>query len=237
MHLEDIEATILVGGCGSRLRSVVADRPKVLASVKGRPFIYFLLDQFYDVGIKKILLCTGYKAQNVEETVGYKYRSLDIRYSRESKPLGTGGALALAGNMLNSEWIIVSNGDSFIDIDYVKYMSWHHNKAALISVVVTSVDDASRYGSVVITPDGEITKFLEKPKSSVGQTRLINAGVYLMHKSAIDSMPKGKKYSLENEFLPSKVENGLYGFKVNGAFIDIGIPESYRMATSFFDSV
>ena len=109
---------LMAGGFGKRLRKVVPDRPKVLAEVNGRPFIFFLLDQLSESSIRRVILCTGYKSECVEDTVGSSYRTLSLEYSKEARPLGTAGALRNAKQMFCSELILVINGDSFVDFDY-----------------------------------------------------------------------------------------------------------------------
>ncbi|MHC4158306.1 MAG: nucleotidyltransferase family protein [Planctomycetota bacterium] len=228
----DITAAILAGGFGSRLQSVVSDRPKVLAEVSGKPFLAYLLEQLSSAGIHKAVICTGYMADKIQECFGDSYGSLEIIYSKEDEPLGTGGALRLALPYLLSEIILVMNGDSYIDTDLSVYVDWFSEGEREAAVLLTCVDDTSRYGSVKINKNKIIASFEEKCENS--GPGWINAGIYLLRKSLIASMPAGKFYSLERDLFPRLVGKELYGFCADGRFIDIGIPESYTAAQNFF---
>ena len=137
--LEETTAVILAGGLGTRLREVVADRPKVLAEVNGRPFLACLLDRLVDAGILKVVLCTGYMAELVRETCGNSYRGTELLYSREESPLGTGGALRLALPLIDSDPVLVMNGDSFCDADLVLFARQHLSAAAQASLILVQV--------------------------------------------------------------------------------------------------
>ena len=230
---ENIDIAILAGGLGTRLRNVVTDRPKVLADINGRPFISFLLDQLCLAGASRVILCTGYMAEKVRATVGARYRTIDVFYSEEKKPLGTGGALRYATESFIHDWILVINGDSFIEDSLPRYLSWHRGKNAQASVIVTPVADVSRYGAVQLSDDEKIVAFREKADNSIGPG-YINAGVYLMHKSIVTALKFEKRCSLETEVLPALVNSELYGYESSGRFIDIGTGESYRDAGLFF---
>lgn len=228
----DITAAILAGGFGTRLQSVVSDRPKVLAEVTGKPFMVYLLEQLSSAGIRKAVICTGYMADKIQECFGDAYDSLEIIYSREDEPLGTGGALRLALPYLSSEIILVMNGDSYIDTDLSIYVDWFSEGEQEAAVLLTCVDDTSRYGSVKINKNKIIASFEEKCEN-LGPG-WINAGIYLLRKSLIASIPAGKFYSLECDLFPQLSGKELYGFCSEGRFIDIGIPESYTAAQDFF---
>ena len=228
----DITAAILAGGFGTRLQSVVSDRPKVLAEVRGKPFMVYLLEQLSSAGIRKAVICTGYMADKIEECFGDAYDSVGIVYSREDEPLGTGGALRLALPYLSSEIILVMNGDSYIDTDLSIYVDWFSEGERKAAVLLTWVDDTSRYGSVKINKNKIIASFEEKCENS--GPGWINAGIYLLRKSLIASMPAGKFYSLECDLFPKLTGKGLYGFCTEGRFIDIGTPETYAAAEEFF---
>jgi len=131
--ISDITAVILAGGLGTRLQPVVPDKPKVLVEVLGRPFLVYLLDQLVSLGLHKVVLCTGYKGDKVQECFGGAYRSLRLLYSREDEPLGTGGALRLALPCFSSDTILVMNGDSYIDADLGTYLDWFFQKDREVS--------------------------------------------------------------------------------------------------------
>jgi len=228
----DMTAAILVGGQGTRLRSVVSDRPKVLAEILGKPFLAYLFDQLLSSGVYKVVLCSGYMADKIEACFGDSYDLLSIRYSKEDRPLGTGGGLRLALPCLASDTILVMNGDSYIDADLGAYMDWFSEEERQASLLLTKIDDASRYGTVIINKNKTVVAFEEKCDNSTSSW--INAGVYLMKRSLVSSIPAGKFCSLERDFFPSLKGGELYGYCDEGRFIDIGTPEAYVMAESFF---
>lgn len=230
--LSKITAAILAGGLGTRLSSVVSDRPKVLAKVNGRPFIAYLLDQLSQAGVKKAVLCTGHLGEQVKATFGDFYNTLKLQYSQEQTTLGTGGALRLAFPLLESEPTLVLNGDSFCHTDLIDFLHWHVTKKAAASLLLTKVPDVGRYGSVQLSTDGEITSFEEKGKNP--EPGLINAGVYLLNHPLLESIPVNTTVSLEHETFPLWINKGLYGFQSKGNFLDIGIPQDYVEAGHFF---
>ena len=231
-NLSDITTVILAGGLGTRLRSVVSDNPKVLAKIYNRPFLTFLLDQLVSAKARDVVLCTGFMADSIHEILGNTYKSLKIVYSREPRPLGTGGALRLALPCFNSDPVLIMNGDSFVNVDLTAYVEWFFKRDRQASLLLVKVPDTGRYGKVIVAEDGLLSAFEEKVLNS--GPGWINAGIYITKKSLVASMPAGKSFSLEREFFPSLVGKGLYGFCSNGKFIDIGTPESYRQAEKFF---
>lgn len=232
--LHETTAVVLAGGLGTRLRSVVSDRPKVVAEINGRPFLHFLFDQLSSSGIKQVILCTGYLAENVKELIGESYGTMKLAYSVETELLGTGGALRLALPLLASDPVLVMNGDSFCDIDLQKFAEEHFRNQASGSLALASVNNISRYGAVDITSNGIVSRFEEKGlRSGDG---LINAGIYLLSKDIIEAIPASKSVSLERDVFPQLMGKGLYGFVCSGKFIDIGIPDDYRAAVDFFYS-
>ena len=231
--MSPITAVILAGGLGKRLRGVVSDRPKVLAEVNGRPFLTYLLDQLADAGINSVILCTGYMADSVSKEIGNSYNGVKITYSRENKPLGTGGALGLAVSSLNLEYVLVMNGDSYIDADLNKCFEWHLINGSLASIVLVEVDDVSRYGKVVVNErNARILSFEEKGSDS--KAGWINAGIYILSKNILKYLKENSSESLEKDLFPSLVGKGLYGYCCKGDFIDIGTPESLAEARDFF---
>jgi len=231
-NIANMTAVILAGGFGTRLQSVVSDKPKVLAEVSGKPFLAYLLKQISSAGIRKVVFCTGYMAEKIQDCFGDTYGPMHILYSKEDEPLGTGGALRLALSYLSSDTVLIMNGDSYTDADLGSYVNWFLQKNCKAALLLTKVLDTSRYGSVTVNRDENITAFDEKGASS--GAGWINAGVYLMRKSLIISMPAGQFYSLEYDLLPSLAEKKLYGFCSEGRFIDIGTPESYAVTGDFF---
>lgn len=233
MGLEPVTAAILAGGLGTRLSPVLPGLPKVLADVGGRPFITYLLNQIEENGIKDVVLCTGHRAEQVEEKLGSAFGSVRLHYSKEQAPMGTGGALRLALPLLSYPIILVMNGDSFVEFKLAPFLERHLSEEAALSILLVEVEDTVRYGRVNVDVEGCITGFSEKAGSR--GPGLINAGVYLMTKKTVAGISEGEAVSLERDIFPQLVGKGLYGFPCNGEFIDIGTPESYIAAQSFFN--
>lgn len=225
-------AVILAGGKGLRLRSVVNDRPKVLADVKGRPFLAYLLDQAASAGIKRTILCVGYRAGDVQVAFGKTFAGMDLLYSREIELLGTGGALRLALPLLEDEVFLGMNGDSFCDVNLEEVWRSHHERRAKATIVVTEREDVRRYGQVTVADEGLVVAFREK-EGTVGPG-WVNAGIYVLAKNVIEQIPPHSVVSLERDVLPGCIGNGLFGYKSGGSFLDIGTPESYRKAAELF---
>ena len=221
--MSDLTAAILAGGQGTRLRAVVADRQKVVASVAGRPFIYRLLDHIAEAGIKRVVICTGYQAAQVSATLGKSYRQMALRYSAETEPLGTAGALRQA--QLPSP-VLVMNGDSFCEVDLPALF-----KVGSPTLVVREVVDTAASGRIDFDEAGNVTKFNEKGQAGPGW---INAGVYLLNREIFDSIPAGRAVSIERETFPAWIGRGLRVFPTTGKFLDIGTPASYATAQRLF---
>ncbi len=230
-----VSGVILAGGLGTRLRSVIPDHPKVLAPIHGRPFITILLDQLRAVGINRIILCTGYKARIVRDRIGEKYKNVNILYSEESQPLGTGGAIKLAQEKISSEIFVVMNGDSYVNAKLSRFFNWFESSRHTAAIFLTKVDNIKRYGHVVTSKNGKIKKFIEKESSS--GPGWINAGVYLLNKKLFKLMPETESFSLEKDFFPSLIGRDLFGYLHETEFIDIGIPKSFFQAEKFFSSL
>jgi NDP-sugar pyrophosphorylase family protein len=226
--VEKIRAFVLCGGLGTRLRSIVHDRPKSMASVAGVPFLEFVLKQLRDQGIREVVLGTGYLAEQVEDYFGSgEALGLRIRYSREQEPLGTGGAVKLAEKWL-SDPVVVMNGDSYVEWNLAAARNLFDERKAKLVMLLQEVTDVSRYGSVTIDPAGRVTKFVEKgARTGAG---LINAGVYLLRREIVARLASGKAISLEREVFPHLLNDKVYGLVSKGLFIDIGIPEDFERA-------
>lgn len=227
----DASVALLVGGQGTRLRAVVSDRPKPMAQVDGRPFLGFLLDWLWDAGFRRAVLCTGFMAESMEAALGSRWRDMDLVYSREARPLGTGGALRLALPHLDPLTLVL-NGDSFFGFDLAAFLAWHRDAGARTSLALAAVPDTSRYGRVELGADSRITSFVEK--GSTRDAGLINGGAYLIHRSRIQAIPEGIPVSLEREMFPRWIPEGLHGWTSQAPFLDIGTPASYASASGFF---
>lgn len=231
--MSPITAAILAGGLGTRLQAVVSDRPKVLAMVRGKPFLAYLLDQLMGAGIRHVVLMTGYRGEQIRDVFGQRYRRIHLEYSLENSPLGTAGAIRLALPRIASDTVLMMNGDSYCAADLGKFQAFHQQQAADASLVLTRVADTSRFGQVELTPDNRVARFLEKQQS--GGKGWINAGIYLIRRSLIEEIPPGQAVSMERETFPRWAQDKkLCGFTEESIFLDIGTPESYETAGEFF---
>ncbi len=224
-----MDAVILVGGQGIRLRSVVSDKPKPMAEVAGRPLLEWLLIALRAQKFQRVILATGHKSEFVEEYFESGERlGIEILYSRDPFPLGTGGGIRHALQYVTSDRFLAMNGDSYCRFDVPRLSSQHEKYDAKATLWLVRMDDCSRYGSVEVSNAGEITAFREKsPETRSG---VINAGVYLFEKKVVEEIPENRRLSIEREFFPRLVGNGLYAVIGDEPFIDIGTPESYREA-------
>jgi D-glycero-alpha-D-manno-heptose 1-phosphate guanylyltransferase len=224
-----ITGAILAGGFGTRLRPVLSDTPKVLAPVGGKPFLTYLLDQLSAAGVRQVVLCTGHLAEQVNAAVGERYGDLQVLYSQENQPVGTAGALRLALPLLESDPVLVMNGDSYCDLDLNAFLSWHGQKEAVASVALVHLQDTARFGCVSLDAGGAILRFGEKQSTGSGW---INAGIYLLSQRLLRSIPQQRNVSMEYEVFPSWVGKGLFGYAAGRRFLDIGTPASYAEAES-----
>jgi NDP-sugar pyrophosphorylase family protein len=228
----EITAAILAGGLGSRLRPAVTGRPKALADVGERPFLAYLFDQLIVAGTKDVVVCTGYLGDQISRIFGESYGALRLSYSQESIPLGTAGALRLALPLLNSNPLLVMNGDSYCDANLREFWLWHGNRQAKATLLLAKTLDTERFGQVQLDPDGKVTEFKEKGGSQ--GSGWINAGIFMLGRDLLAAIPANRAVSLERELFPHWVGRGLYGFQSEGRFMDIGTPEAYARAQSFF---
>ena len=234
VDIQDIDAVILAGGLGKRLRKAVSDRPKVMAEINGKPFLYYVLDQLSEIDIKRVVISTGYMADKIEEVIGFSYKGLKVDYSREETPLGTAGALKLAEQIVDTEYCLVMNGDSYTEFDAISLFMSCKQKNASIVLLVKMVPGTSRFGTVQMNEQNEIIRFMEKGSSAgIG---LINAGIYIMKTSTLQKIPNKTPCSLEYNFFPAMIGKSIYGNETEGNFIDIGTPNSYFFAQSFFNN-
>lgn len=225
-------AVILAGGLGTRLRSVVSDRPKVMAMVAGRPFLTHLLDQLAESGIRRVVLCTGYMADLIRNELGDGYRDMELLYSAEDTPLGTGGALRNAAGLLSGDMLLVLNGDSYCQCNLADFTAGRAASGACAGMVLARVDDVARFGAVLTDGASLVESFVEKG----GQTGpgWINAGIYLLPMDLVQTISPNRPVSLEREVFPELMTRGLFGYHCPGSFIDIGVPEEYQRSQIFF---
>lgn len=237
--IEYKEAIILAGGFGTRLKEVITDLPKPMAPINEIPFLNFLLNFLTCQGITHIVISTGHLSEKITDYYGAinnkaVYNGTEISFSHEKAPLGTGGAIRLALEKCTQENVFVLNGDSFFDFDINHFAVKHKSKKSLFSLALRHVEDASRYGTVVCNETNKITSF--KEKNGEKKSGQINAGIYLLNKNEYLKRTEDlKNFSIEKDFFEKQLnEDKLLGFKYDGYFIDIGIPEDYTKAQHDF---
>ena len=222
------EAIILAGGMGTRLKSVVTEIPKPMAPVGKRPFLAIILDNLSQQGIEHVILSVGYKHEVISEHFGNHYSGIKIDYAVEHEALGTGGAVSLALDQLQSDHFFMMNGDTLFDVDLHVFNEFHDDHQSQISIALKPVSNQNRYGLVQIDSNSRIIKFTEKQAIKQG---LINGGIYASSKTFIESLRLPSKYSWEKEVLEKQTHQArMYGYETDSYFIDIGIPSDYAKA-------
>lgn len=225
------EAIVLVGGLGTRLRGVVPDLPKPLAPVAGRPFLAYLLDQLAKEGVRRSILAVGHMAEKIEQVIGNHWQGMDIIYSRETEPLGTGGAIRQAAQLLQGDSVYLANGDTFVRANLGQLEDRTRASELPMGMVLAWVPDVARYGSVE-TDAGRVVAFREKGSIGAGY---INAGTYFLTRESISRLPAAKSYSFETDVLrPEGMAGRVAAFGESSHFIDIGVPEDYQRAQQMF---
>ena len=227
------EAIILAGGMGTRLKNTAGDVPKPMAEINGRPFLEYLMDYLCRNGITHIILSVGYKAAQIENHFGNRFKNSAVSYSRESKPLGTGGGILRAMQQAKTENVVIVNGDTLFDIDLQRLSTFHNKNRAILTVALKKTEDTSRYGSIGTEENGRITAFFEK---AAGQgAGLINGGTYIVSTKKFMELGLPEQFSFEKDFLEKFYEKEYFwGLEFEGYFIDIGTPSAYKQAQTDF---
>ncbi len=214
---------ILAGGLGTRLRRAIGPTPKAMASVAGRPFLEYLLRQTARNGSRRVALLTGFGAEIIEGYFGTgAQHGLEIAYSRELEPLGTGGALRLAASRFPDERFLVMNGDSLFDISLDRLVDAHIRTSARITLALARASERGRFGGVEVDALGSVSRFVEKGEPTADG--LVNAGIYVVERSVLEAIEPGRAVSLEREVFPALVGRGLYAVPFEGTLVDIGVP-------------
>ena len=221
-----MQAIVLAGGFGTRLKKVVADLPKPMAPIGQRPFLEIVLRFLEQSRFDRTVLSLGYMADKIIGHFGSRYGSMELTYVVEDTPLGTGGAVRLAMEQCSQDHVFVFNGDTYLDLDVAAVESqWQARRKPII--VGRIVPDRERYGSL-LTAANEVTGFAEKGMSGPG---LINAGCYVLNKDLLNGFKVNQPFSLENDYLaPAVLKTPFDLFVTDGHFIDIGVPEDYERA-------
>lgn len=219
-----MEAVVLAGGFGTRLKSCIEDIPKPLAPIDGKPFLCCLLDYLYANGVHRAVISTGYLAEKVEETIGNRYRGMTIEYSVESTPLGTGGGIKKALKKCSDDNVVVCNGDSFFDVNLFELKKFHDESGCDITLAAKFIENAHRSGLLDFR-NGRLCGFTE---NGVAPSGYINGGIYFIRRTLLENLTEDR-FSFEKEVLEGK-NYDIGVFESNGYFIDIGVPESYELA-------
>jgi mannose-1-phosphate guanylyltransferase len=226
-----MQALVLVGGEGTRLRPLTLTQPKPAITLVDRPFIRFMVDWLARHGVDDVIMACGFRAELLRERLGEGGGDGPrIRYLEEPEALGTAGPIRFAGDQLDDRFLAL-NGDVLTDLDLTALIRRHEERGALGTLALYPVRDVTGYGLVRRREGGEITEFLEKPDLGEVDTNEINAGAYVLERSVIDLIPPGRAVSIEREIFPRLVGQGLYGLRLEGYWMDIGTPERYLQAS------
>src|SRR4051795_4948548 len=222
-----MQAVILVGGEGARLRPPAPTVPKPVVPLVDRPFIVFMLEWLVRHGVDDVVMSCGFLATAVRNVLGDgSQHGLRLRFVEEPEPRGTAGALKYAEDLLDERFLML-NGDVLTDIDLTAQIAQHEASGARATLALTPVEDPSAYGLVRLTPGNEVTEFVEKPSADQIDTHNISAGAYVLERSLLELLEPGKPASIERDVFPRLVGNGLYGYVGGGYWMDIGTPDRY----------
>jgi len=226
-----MQALILAGGEGTRLRPLTSTVPKPVVPLVDRPFIAFMLDWLRGHGVDDVVMSCGHLASGVRNVLGDgSAHGVRLRYVEEPQPLGTGGAVKFAESLLDERFLML-NGDVLTDLDISAQLALHDARDASATLALTPVEDPSTYGLVHTLDDGEVTAFVEKPAPDQIDTRNISAGIYVLERSVLELLEPDQPASIERDVFPRLVGEGLYAYVGDGYWLDIGTPERYLEGT------
>jgi mannose-1-phosphate guanylyltransferase len=226
-----MQAVILVGGQGTRLRPLTSTVPKPVVKLVDRPFISFMLQWLHSHGIDDVIMSCGFLADGVRGVLGDgSDLGIELRFVEEQEPMGTAGALKLAEPLLHERFLML-NGDVLTDIDLTAQIAQHIATGARATLALVAVENPSAYGVVVLEQDNAVSDFLEKPSGPDIPSNLISAGAYVLEREILDLIPAGRNVSIEREIWPQLIGNGLYGSPSESYWLDIGTPDRYLQGT------
>jgi mannose-1-phosphate guanylyltransferase len=228
-----MQALVLVGGEGTRLRPLTLTRPKPAITLVDRPFIRFMVDWLARHGVSEVIMACGFRPDDLRSALGDSIPGGPaIRYLEEREALGTAGPIRLAADegLLLDRFLVV-NGDLLTDMDLTALLAAHKERSAVASLALHPVDDPTAYGLVRRDQDGTVRAFVEKPDPAEVDTDEVNAGAYVLERAVVDLIPPGRAVSIEREVFPRLVGQGLYGLRLGGYWMDIGTPERYLQAS------
>jgi mannose-1-phosphate guanylyltransferase len=226
-----MQAVILVGGEGTRLRPLTSTVPKPVVPLVDRPFISYMLEWLREHGVDDVIMSCGFLASGVRNVLGDgSGYGIKLRFVEEPDPRGTAGALKFAESMLDERFLML-NGDVLTDIDLTGQIAQHERTGACATLALVPVEDPSAYGLVHLQEDRSVRDFVEKPSSDAIDTNLISAGAYVLERSILELVEPERNVSIEREVWPRLIGDGLYGFPCDSYWLDIGTPERYLQAT------
>jgi mannose-1-phosphate guanylyltransferase len=220
-----MQALILVGGFATRLRPLTDKRPKALLPILNKPMIVHLIDKVSNL-VDEVILAVNYGREHLENYFKEHDCGVKVTLNPEDEPLGTGGAIKNAQDLINDTFIVF-NGDVITSIDITNLVKFHREKSGIGVLALWHVEDPTRFGIIAIDSQNKITKFQEKPKPEEVFSHLINAGTYCLEPEILDQIPGGKKVSIEREIFPNVLDKKLYGLEFTGYWFDAGTPEIY----------
>jgi mannose-1-phosphate guanylyltransferase len=226
-----MQAVILVGGEGKRLRPLTSTVPKPVVPLVDRPFISFMLEWLRQHGIDDVIMSCGFLATSVRNVLGDgSGLGIRLRFVEEPDPRGTAGALKFAESLLDERFLML-NGDVLTDIDLTAQMAQHERTGAKATLALVPVPDPSAYGLVHLKEDRSVREFVEKPSSDTIDSNLISAGAYVLERAVLELVPPERNVSIEREVWPALIGDGLYGYPSDSYWLDIGTPERYLKGT------
>jgi mannose-1-phosphate guanylyltransferase len=225
-----VNAVVLVGGEGTRLRPLTEQTPKPMLPLLDRPLLAYALDHLRDAGVRRAILACGYLPDEIEAEFGSAYEGLALEYRLEPEPLGTGGAIRFAAEGIGGTFLAL-NGDSLRTAPIDDLLDFHHDRKAKATILLEPVPDPSRYGLVRTDASGRVQGFVEKPEPGQIDGNLINAGLYVLEPEVLDLIPGGRAVSIERDVFPALAAAGdVFALALPGYWIDIGTPSSYLQA-------
>ncbi len=226
-----MQAVILVGGQGTRLRPLTSNIPKPVVRLVDRPFISFMLEWLRGHGVDDVIMSCGFLADGVREVLGDGSQlGIGLRFVEELTPLGTAGALKLAEPMLDERFLML-NGDVLTDIDLTAQIAQHESTGARATLSLVGVEDPSAYGVVVLGEGSAVGDFVEKPSPEEAPSNLISAGAYVLERDILELIAPDRNVSIEREVWPALIGDGLHGYVSDGYWLDIGTPKRYLQGT------
>jgi mannose-1-phosphate guanylyltransferase len=225
-----VDAVVLVGGEGTRLRPLTLERPKPVLPLLGHPLLAYVLERLAEAGVTRVIFGCGYLPDPIQACFGERALGLALEYVVEPRPMGTAGGIRHAARGRVSGTFLALNGDILADAPLADLVAAHREHGAQATIALTPVADPSRYGLVRTAGDGTVLGFLEKPEREQIDTNLINAGAYVLEAGVLDLIPDGQAVSIERETFPALVGAGLFALPQAGYWSDVGTPESYIAA-------